>query len=717
LTQPGSQKNGSDEEVLSIDFHRYLGAVRKYAWVIVALMTVSITASVIWTNRQTKIYEATASIQIEPRLPDLLGQGQQAMGGAGGGATAEYYSQQREVLRSFHLIRRTVETLDLHGRILSERQRAGLTAPQQMDLAAERVAEDLRIDYPQQNRTMYVSIRNSNPGLAAEIANTHVAVFEAYAKGLLSTDTKQQSEALARELDEAEKNLAAAEAELYRLRKEHDLLAIPLEDRQSQKLNNIADYTRKLNEARTTRIELGARLESMKKWSAADPLESPVLGNAASLDSLRSQYYVERNKFIEIDKEVGPKTAEWIKQKAKLDDLHAALSTELRRAVGTVEEEYQAAHSTEKMLASDVERFKKEIDTQLIANYNEVLRKKTKFQNDYDILVAQLSNRQMAGRMNQEIDTNVKPLDQARVPTEPVYPRLKVNIVLAAILSMFGGVGLAFVLAFLDRSIKTLEDAQAAVNGPVLGIIPILAESELPRDDDKARDLYVHEHPSSRVAECCRSLRTNIVFSGADRSLKTLVVSSANPREGKTTTVMYLGTTMAQSGQKVLLIDTDMRRPRLHASTGVSRQKGLSNLIVGEDSYDDVIKSTEIPNLYVLPCGPLPPNPAELLMTKRFVAVLAELGTRFDRIILDSPPLNAVTDAVVLSTHTDGVILVVRAAKTLRDEIRRSAEQIRDVNGSIVGVIVNEFALTDRHGYYYQYYGYGERAAEAQTTA
>jgi succinoglycan biosynthesis transport protein ExoP len=219
----------------------------------------------------------------------------------------------------------------------------------------------------------------------------------------------------------------------------------------------------------------------------------------------------------------------------------------------------------------------------------------------------------------------------------------------------------------------------------------------------------VHDNPKSSIAECCRSLRTNILFSAADRELKTIVVCSANQREGKTTSVIYLGTTMAQSGQRTLLIDTDMRRPRLHKSTGVALSPGLSNLLIGEDDYDNLIKPTEVKDLFVLPCGPTPPNPAELLLTKRFEIVLRELGRRFDRLILDSPPIQPVTDAVVLSKRVDGVVLVVRASKTMRDELRRSARMIRDVGGSIVGVIVNELDARDSYygGYGYGGYGYG----------
>ena len=162
-----------------------------------------------------------------------------------------------------------------------------------------------------------------------------------------------------------------------------------------------------------------------------------------------------------------------------------------------------------------------------------------------------------------------------------------------------------------------------------------------------------------------------------------------------------------------------MRRPRLHASLKVSRQTGLSNLIVGDEDYDSVIRTTEIPNLFVLPCGPLPPNPAEILMTQRFQTVLAELATRFDRIILDSPPINVVTDAVVLSKQTDGVILVAHADKTLRDELKRAAKQIKGVKGRMYGVIVNAIEPDQRSGYYYSYYGYSysaEKSPEPSST-
>jgi capsular exopolysaccharide synthesis family protein len=197
------------------------------------------------------------------------------------------------------------------------------------------------------------------------------------------------------------------------------------------------------------------------------------------------------------------------------------------------------------------------------------------------------------------------------------------------------------------------------------------------------------------------------MLSAADRPPKIILVSSANKGEGKTTSALYLGTTMAQSNQRVLIIDSDMRRPRLHTTLNVDRQPGLTNLMLGDDSFDDVIKKTEVPNLFLLPCGPLPPNPAELLMSKRFEAVLAQLGERFDRIILDSPPL-PYTDAVVLSKLCDGVIIVVRAGKTLRDDLKRSVHTFREVGAPMLGTIVNEIDHRSGSYYYYSYYGYGD---------
>ena len=722
-TEP--QETSGDEQdgqVLAVDFGRYLDAFRKYVWAVLALMALAIAAAVIYTKRQPKIYEARASIQIEPRLPDLLGQGQELLSGLAGGTT-DYYKQQKQVLASYRLVRQTVESHQLYNILLTDLERKDRKVDDLIELATARAQGMLSVKYPDQDRIMYIVVQSQNPALAAEIANDHVSTYVDYAKGLLSTDTRQASGALSKEFDDAETKLREAEAALYQYQKDNDLLAVTLEERQNIVSSGITSYTQKLNETRGRRIEIAARLDRMRKAASEDVLTSPILmigegkEKGGSFDDLRAQYYGERNKFIQLEKELGPKNPEYQMQKAKMDDIHQALESEAKRMLGGLEEQYKATVATETALEAEVNKATKdalELGPKVVA-YNELLRRKKSQEDRYNILRSRLSTSELTDRMNRNIDsTNVRPLDPARVPTKPVYPVLRTNIVTASVLSLLLGLGLVFAIVLFDRSIKSTADAMQATGAPLLGIIPMIDASELAESTDGNRDLYVHRNPGSRIAECCRSIRTNITFSAADRQLKTIVVSSANPREGKTTNVIYLGTTMAQSGQRVLLIDTDMRRPRLHASTGVSRQTGLTNLILGEQDYDAFIKTTEIPNLFVLPCGPLPPNPAEILMGHRFEAVLAELAKRFDRIILDSPPLQVVTDSVVLSRKTDGVILVVKAGSTLRDEIKRSARQIRGVNGTILGVIVNAIEPDHRSGYYYSYYGYTEKTPEPQ---
>ena len=714
--KPQTQTKADDSEVFNLEIGRYIDGLRRYAWVVVAVMAIAITGAVVYTNRQPKIYEAYASVQIEPRLPDLLGQRQDVLSRTTVGG-ADYYAQQKQVLGSYRLVRQTVDQHRLYNKLLTDQERKDLRVEDMIESATGRMRAMLSVRYPDENRIMYVVVRHRDPKLASEIANAHVSTYVDYAKGLLTSDTKQASGALSTEFDDAETKLREAESAVYQFQKDNDLLAVSIEERQSMVSTSITSYTNRMNEMRARRIELSARLDRMRKASLDDVLQSPILviGDNVSFDALRAQYYTERNKFIELEKVFGPKTAQYQMQKAKIDDLYSALQTEARRMLTGLEEQVKAVSATESALKAEVDRATKEaldLGPKIVA-YNELLRRKKSLEDRYGILRTRLSTSELNDRMNRNFDSsNVRPLDPALIPSVPVSPNLRFNVAAAAVLSMLLGLGLVVLLVFMDRTIKTTADAQTATAAPVLGIIPMLDERELANNGESARDLYVHQQPTSRVAECCRSLRTNIMFSAADHQIKTIVVSSANPREGKTTSVIYLGTTMAQSGQRVLLIDTDMRRPRLHVSMGVPRQTGLSNLIVGDKDYDDVIRTTDIPNLYVLPCGPLPPNPAELLMTKRFEAVLEELTKRFDRIILDSPPLQVVTDAVVLSKlpQTDGVILVVHADKTERDDIKRSAKQIRDVGGTIFGVIVNAIEPDSRSGYYYSYYGYTEKS-------
>jgi capsular exopolysaccharide synthesis family protein len=288
----------------------------------------------------------------------------------------------------------------------------------------------------------------------------------------------------------------------------------------------------------------------------------------------------------------------------------------------------------------------------------------------------------------------------------------------ALVLGLFGGIGLAFLLETLDTSISTRDEIEERLGLPFLGIVPRIQPGKAEPD----RDLFVHSNPKSPAAECLRSIRTNLLFMSPDKPLRTILVTSSGPSEGKTTTAISLAQIMADGGSRVLLVDADMRRPRVHQIFRLSKESGLSSLILGEGSLDEVIHSTPIPNLSVLPCGPIPPNPSELLHTGAFGNLLSTLATRYDRIIIDSPPAGVVSDAVVISTQVDGTALIVKGGRTSRDAAVRTVRALRDVNAQLLGAVLNDLDLEDqRYGQYYQYYRYGyygrEGAAEERSGA
>ena len=265
------------------------------------------------------------------------------------------------------------------------------------------------------------------------------------------------------------------------------------------------------------------------------------------------------------------------------------------------------------------------------------------------------------------------------------------------------GLALTFGLEYLDRTVKNQEDLDALLGLPFLGIIPTV--DHIVQSERERPEMHVFTHPKSNVAECCRVVRTNVLFCSPDRPLKTMVVTSAGSAEGKTMNVLHLGIAMAQSGQRTLIVDSDMRRPRLHRTLRCSNERGLSGLIVGEGDIDGAVKSTEVPNLFLLPCGPIPPNPAELLQTERFGALARQLAEKFDRVIFDSPPILAVTDAAILARVVDGTVLVVRAGRTSREAVTRGHQALSNVQSRLVGVVLNDVNLRNPHyAHYYSYY-------------
>jgi capsular exopolysaccharide synthesis family protein len=308
---------------------------------------------------------------------------------------------------------------------------------------------------------------------------------------------------------------------------------------------------------------------------------------------------------------------------------------------------------------------------------------------------ALLSNTQQ-GAIN-----TISVIEAAALPVSPIGPNKPATILLAAVIGFILAAGAAFLLEYLDDSLKNPDDVEKNLGLTTLGAIPVMAETAT------QGELAVVASSHSIASEAFRVLRTNLRFAGVDRPLKTVLITSPSPSEGKSLTAANLGAALAQAGERVILVDTDLHRPRLHRLFGLRNNRGVTSALLEEHpDLDGLLQETTVPGLQVLTSGPLPPNASELLGSARMRELLVALGSQADILLLDSPPATALADAAVLATQTDGVLLILDSGVTRREAARRAMEALRRVNARVVGAILNRLP-TSGGGYYYYYYYHG----------
>jgi polysaccharide biosynthesis transport protein len=323
----------------------------------------------------------------------------------------------------------------------------------------------------------------------------------------------------------------------------------------------------------------------------------------------------------------------------------------------------------------------------------------------YESLLKRIKETEVTGELK---TTNIRVIDNAIVPKSPVKPKKKLNFLIALFVGLMGGGGLAFLFEGLDQSVRTPEDVKNHIK------LPALASIAMPKDDDKGEDpeFITRNKPRSTISESYRSLRTSIMFTAVEHKRKILAITSSGPQEGKTTSAINLAIVMAQSGEKTILVDADLRKPRIEKAFNFKKEHGLTEVLAGKERLDKSIHKTDIKDLDVIACGTIPPNPSELLGSSKMDWLLKELAGQYDRVIMDTPPVLAVTDAVVLCGKVDGMIIVVRAGETNRNALLKTKEILESAHASnLIGVILNmvETGKGGGHYYYTQYYGkYGK---------
>lgn len=433
--------------------------------------------------------------------------------------------------------------------------------------------------------------------------------------------------------------------------------------------NQLVDLRKKLSDSE---IALSKYIKDNRIVSVTD-IEKNTQG---SIERLRQDKLSIENELGELSKRYKPKHPKMVALNTKLEIVNNSIDTESKKLI--------------------------ELNEQMI-QYNALKREVQSNKSLYESLL----RRSKETEVDKELRlTNIRVIDWADVPRAPFSPNRKRDVTTGIMFSVIWGVGLAVLLEYLDSTVKTAEDIEMYVRLPFLGYIPTArSEAKVAKDIDLASD----KAPHSRIAEAHRSIRTSIIFSAPeDRPLKTILITSASPQEGKTTVSCNLGITFAHSNEKTLLIEADMRKPRIAKSFGIENKVGLSSFLTGATNLDESIKLSPIPNLFIMLSGPKPPNPAELLTSKKPRIMLEELKTKFDRIIVDTPPVLTVTDTVILANMVDGAIDVVRASFLNIELILRGRQRLYEAKSRIIGVILNNVNVKKEDSYYYYHYYYSE---------
>jgi capsular exopolysaccharide synthesis family protein len=735
------------------DLREYLRALRTYLWLIV-LVTVIVGAGVMaYTVRQPKIYEAIATIEYDPNPARPLGEGVDdiAASSADFWSSREFFETQNRVIGSRLIAERVVERLDLHHARSFLDDDTNLPADWSgipVSEAAILLQSRLTVEGVNGTRLVNLHIRDRDPARAALIANT---VAEVYIEKTIEDRTGSTTSALdwlASRRDELRTDLHSSETALHSFMNEHEILSVSMEDRQNLVASELEHFTNALAEARTRRIELQARLTRLRTLAAADTIEEegsafsdiPAIAalqtelrtNLAEREALASRYGTAHPRIRELDR-----TVEAVREqlRSEIDGMLRAAEADVREA-GAIEGGLRAAvdQANQAGLALGL----------LEIEYTQLNRERENNEKLYESVLERTSEGMLAAQLR---TTNVRMVDRALTPTGHVSPRLATNVGGGIGAGLALGLGLALLLSRLDRRIKTVRDAEDC-GVTILGVLPDIPESELADDAESVqrrpaprrrrsknakepplvtsspRDVISHTHPMSSAAESCRTLRTNLMFMSGDEPLRTLAVTSAGPREGKTTVAANLAISIAQSGKRVLVIDTDMRRPRMHHAFGLRNTVGLTSILVGDSTLTESVRPSGIPNVTVMCCGPIPPNPAELLHRERFQALIDEVQKAYDFVVFDSPPLGAVTDAAVLGPQVDGILVVLRANATTRDALTSVLRQVNDVGANLIGAVLNGVDPNMRRYeggggayYYYRTEGYYTSVSELEDEA
>ena len=671
----------------------YFFILFKRRWTVASFFIIVVTSVIFWSLVQTPIYRAETVIQIDSDAPNIVSFKEVvALGTQNYYSSRIYYETQFYIIKSRSIAQKVIDRLGLKNKPPFSTEKDPVQA----------LIDRIEVDPIKTSQLVKVSIFHRDRKLAALICDTlaDVYMFENIQRKLDAN--KGAIEWLKDEQNQLKDRVKESEQNLHNFMLASNIASF--EERQNIIYQKLQDLSKSLTDSQRERIASEAlynQAQSLFNAGKAQELQEVIQNRLVS--DLKNERVMAEKKYAELSAKYKPDHPEMQKLDNQIAELNKKIDEEINNIMGGIRSDYLVKVDKEEALTLAVEQAKIEaLDLNKLEIDYKVLKRNAESDSK---LFEELNKRSKETQVTESLRANnIRVIDRAKVPDLPVKPKRRTNAMLAAVLGLIGGIGLAFLLEYMDTTIKTQYDVEQ-LGLPFLGVIPSFNTEGM---EEESSQLFSHRYPKSTVTESMRSIRTNITFAAAsNRSLSKLLITSPGPKEGKSTTVINLGIIFAQGGRKILLVDSDLRRPRLHKEFNISRDVGLTNLLMNEVTIEQAAQKTEIENLWLIPCGPIPPNPSELLGAERMAALVQQLTPKFDLILFDSPPVIAVTDAVVLSRLMDGVILIVKSGRTNIDSAYQAKRLITDVGATVLGIVLNDFNIRgEGYRYYYYYYYY-----------
>jgi polysaccharide biosynthesis transport protein len=574
------------------------------------------------------------------------------------------------------------------------------------DEVAKMVRGGIIVNPIKNTKIVDVSYMTESAELAEIIANT---IAKAYIEVLLElsiSSTQYTMQWMTKKAEEEKEKLEKSERSLQQYMKGQNFVAV--EDKVAVVPQKLAEINSQLIKAETKRKEAESLYKQVKDItgdvSAAENVTA--VSSDMTVQSLRQQILKAEQHAMELANKYGAKHPAMMRANEDIKVLKTKREQEIKRVIASIKTEYEIARSNEGGLRGLLSATNAEalaVNDKLI-EYKVLSRDVETNRQLYDSLIKKIKEQSV---IEQVRSANVLLVEKAEKPYSPVTPKTTRNLLVSLILGLLGGIGMAFFIEYLDQTIKTPEEAELKLGKSVLGVIPLVETSEYPIEK------LVEKEPLSPFTENYKAIRTALLLSAADQPPKRLLITSAQPGEGKTVTAINLATAIAQSDYKVLLIDADLRKPRIYKALGLNNTKGLSTYLAGASDMD-IIQQGPVPNLSIIPSGPIPPNPSELLSSNRLNFMIRALSEEYDILIFDTAPLLSVTDGLILSKVLDGTVIVAKAGQTVYDDVKRAIKSLSDLNANILGVVINAFD-TKKNEYYYRYYNYYSEDGKSQS--